>query len=260
MGEYVQQLRSKLRQISEHEKQLWVVAYVNQPQDKPQNLKLEAMKNVEASLEGGADAVILINEWCTYQELESTIRETKKEFPKLKLGVNYLGDEKDEPYGFQGSFQLAKEYDLDIVWTDFSGVDEINEKPLVNLHEIERYRYEKAFYCSGVHMKYSTLKNPQKSIVKSSMQAMGWVDGIILTGEKTGVAVNTDKVKSVFPELNGYPLGVASGVNAQNVEQILPYMDFFIVSSSLQGDNHRIVTEKVRLLKQTMLKNKNFSS
>lgn len=245
--------------ISQDSKQLWVAAYVNQDKAQSQNLISEAMRNIEACQQGGADAVILINEWCTYSELEQTIREVRKEFPKLKMGVNFLGDD-EEPYGYRGSFQLAQEFDLDIVWTDFAGVDEINEKPLVNLHDIERARCSRAFYCSGVHMKYSTLKNPNKSVVQSAIQAVGWVDGVILTGEKTGVAVNTDRVKSVFAELHRYPLGVASGVSSENVQFILPYMDFFIVSSSLQGENHRIVAEKVRELKQTMLKSTAFQT
>lgn len=238
--------QEKLKKISPRAKQLWVVAYVNQTGQSP--LLDEAFADLEASFEGGADAVVLINEWSSLKELESTMSSVRKRYPHVPLGVNYLGDENDG-YGFKDSFRLARDYALQIVWTDFSGVDLIQEKPGINLHDIEAERPNSVFYCSGVHMKYSTLLNPNKPIEQSVLQAMGWVDGVILTGPKTGVAADPEKMHRARSVMGHYPLGVASGVSSQNVQMIRDYVDFYLVASSLQNEQKRIVTQKVRDLR-----------
>lgn len=226
-----------------------MVAYVNQEGGSP--LFEQACQDIDASLEGGADAVVLINEWSSLQELESTLEAVRRKYPQAPLGVNYLGDDA-EPYGYRDSFRLAREYGLQIVWTDFSGVDLIREKPPVDLHAIEAARPPSVFYCSGVHMKYSTLLNPEKSIEASALQAMGWVDGIIVTGPKTGIAADPTKVRRAREAIGRYPLGIASGVSAENVHEIADSIDFCLVASSLQDPAKRIVREKVTRLRAAL--------
>lgn len=240
---------AKLRQISDRIKQLWVVAYVNQTGNDP--LIEQAFADVEASIAGGADAVVLINEWCSLAELEGTVHAVRERYPKLKLGVNYLGDPA-EPYGYRESFRLARTYELQIVWTDFSGVDLINERAPVDLHLIQKERPPSVFYGSGVHMKYSTLQDSKKTIEESALQAMGWVDGVIVTGPKTGVACNPETALRARTVIGNYPLGVASGVSPENVHTLRDVLDFFLVASSLQDDGKRIVENKVRRLRQAL--------
>ncbi len=234
----------KLKSLSSRNKPvLWVVCYVNQVGQSP--LIDDARRDIDASIEGGADGVVLINEWCSLQELESTLQVVRKEYSKIKMGVNYLGDDK-EPYGYIDSFRLSREYNLQMVWTDFSGVDQINEKPDVNLHDIQKQRDQNTFYCSGIHMKYSTLRNPKKTIEESALQAMGWVDGVIVTGQKTGVPADPETVKRARSVIGSYPLGVASGVSPRNIHTIREDIDFCLVASSLQDENKRIVKTKVQ--------------
>lgn len=218
-------------------------------------------QDVEASVAGGADAIVLINEWCSLAELEGVLSGVRQKYPRAPLGVNYLGDD-SEPYGYRESFRLARDYGLSVVWTDFAGVDLIQEKPPVNLHAIEdartRAHTEGAnfFYCSGVHMKYSTLLDPTKTIERSARQATGWVDGVIVTGAATGVAADPEHVRRARRAIGDHPLGVASGVSAENVSAIRGELDFFLVASSLQvtgdGGLKRISREKVARLRQAL--------
>jgi hypothetical protein len=241
--------REKLSAISPRARQLWVVAYVNQQGGSP--LREQAVRDIDASIEGGADAVVLINEWSSLSELEDTLAFVRPKYPSFALGVNYLGDE-SEPYGFRDSFRLARDYDLKIVWTDFSGVDLIEEKSEISLHEIEKFRSSGAFYCSGVHMKYSTLKDAAKPIELSALQAMGWVDGVVVTGPKTGIACNPEIARRARAILGDYPLGVASGVSAENVHELSSFCDFYLVASSLQDQNKRIRTAAVSKLRAAL--------
>ncbi len=243
--------RQKLKSLAKRACSLWVVVYVDQPK-KPgepgfrpiSELIQRAHGDVDACIEGNADGVVLINEFCSLEEFEPCVKSVREAYPELKLGVNYLGDER-ETYGFGESFRLAKDYSLEFVWTDFAGVDDIVERAPVSLHDIEAVRPDSVFYCSGVHMKYSTLKDQSKPIEKSALQALGFVDGVIITGPKTGVPCPPENVKRVREVIGNYPLGLASGVSADNVREVLPYIDFALVASSLQNSDKRIVKEKV---------------
>ena len=99
-------------------------------------------------------------------------------------------------------------------------------------------------------MKYSTLIDPNKTIEKSARQALGWVDGIIITGLKTGVAIDPERAKRARSVIGDYPLGVASGVSAENISSIAKEIDFILVNTSISDKNHRIIGEKVKKLRE----------
>lgn len=237
--------RAKLKKISTRAKQLWPVIYLDKD-----NLLPTVERDVEAAFEGGADAVVL-ELGKDFRPLATALAHVKNKYPQAKVGCDYLGGDED-PYGYITTFKLAKEYNLDIAWTDFSGVDLIKELPEISLHDIEALRPANAFYCSGVHMKYGTLVDPHKTLIQSALQAMGWVEGVILTGPKTGVPSDPDRPKSVRQVIGQYPMGLASGVSAENFPGFRPYVDFCLVNTSISDANHRILRDKVAELRRVM--------
>ena len=249
-----------LASIGPRKKKLFVVSYVGQPV--PGGKALDGtFADCEASIEGGADAVILINEnmpegvkktqFPPLAELEEAVKTCRARYPDLKIGVNWLGDDKDDPYGYKGGFRLARENGLCLVWTDVSGIDLIKEAPALSLHEIAAARPPGVFYASGIHMKYTHLLDEGKTIEESALQAIGWLDGVIVTGPKTGTASDPEVVKRARKVLGTYPLGVASGVTAENVATIREYVDFYIVHTGIQ-EKHRIVAAKVKALRAAL--------
>ncbi len=234
--------QEQLVSFSKNRKQIWVVGYVNSTLE-------DSIKDLEVSFENGADAIVF--EGKDYQKLDNTLAEIRKRYPKHVLGVNFLGS-KSATESYQETFALAKKHKMQIAWTDFSGVDLIKEGPVPNLQQIESQKPSGVFYVSGIHMKYSTPQDPTKSIQKSALQAMGWVDGIIVTGPKTGVPTDPTTARNARSVIGNYPLGAASGVSAENVKTILPYIDFALVNTSISDENHRIIGEKVKALRQAM--------
>lgn len=238
-------VRAKLKSISSRAKQLWPVIYVE-----TEKLTETLERDIEASLEGGADAVVLeIGK--NVPALTQAVKHAKTKYPKAKIGANYLGDD-DDQYGYKTGFRLAREYDLDIVWTDFCGVDLVQELPEISLHAIEAARAPRAFYCSGIHMKYGTLKDPNKLVETSALQAMGWVDGIIITGPRTGIPTDPERAVRVRSVIRDYPLGAASGVSVDNFASIRDQIDFCLVNTSISDANHRIQLDKIKKLRQVM--------
>lgn len=240
--------RNKLHLISTNSPQLWSVAYIEK-----ENSVFCAEKDLNNATEGGADGVVFINEFSEYEHLHSVIKELRAKYLDVKIGANYLGN-KDDPYGYKGTFFLSKEYQLQIAWTDFSGIDLIKERPPISLHEIEAERPRDVFYCSGIHMKYSTLIDQSKSLIESAYQAIGWVDGILLTGPTTGVLPNPHNVIAVKSAVGNYPLGLASGVSTQNAHLVKRYIDFCLVGTSLFDKEGRIERSKVSSLKNALQK------
>jgi hypothetical protein len=237
--------RSKLKALSRNAKQLWTVVYVDDDGD----ILGKVEKDITASLAGGADAAVL--ETRNVQILEKAVAHARQKFPEAVLGLNHLGDKK-EPYGYVAGFHLSKLYNLQIVWVDFSGVDLIKELPEISLHKIEAARNKDAFYVSGIHMKYGTLLDPKKTIEQSALQAMGWVDGIIVTGPKTGVPTDPERIRRARGVIGDYPMGVASGTSAQNVHTIIDSMDYCLVNTSISDEKHRLIESKVRELRQVL--------
>lgn len=232
----------QLQKLSKNKKQLWVVGYVNGTLE-------ESLQDLEVSFQNGADAIVF--EGAVYDKLDATLTEVRKRYPHHVIGVNYLGAV-HVAESYVETFELAQKHGLQIAWTDFSGVDLINEDAVPNLQMIDAAKPKNVFYVSGIHMKYSTLVDPNKTIEKSAMQAMGWVDGIVITGPRTGVPMDPLRARAARSVIGKYPLGAASGVSAENVETILPEIDFVLVNSSISDEHHRILGDKVQALRQAM--------
>lgn len=242
---------AKLAKLGPKRVQFWPVVYLNADKKVTTSAIDPILAQVDASMENGADAVVLINEWGEeLAVLDRVLGELKKKRPSVTFGVNYLGDD-DEPYGWRGSFKLAKTHGLPIVWTDFSGVDLIKERPKADLHAMQAERPAEVFWCSGVHMKYSTLLDPNKTIEQSALEAMGWIDGIIVTGPKTGVASDPEHLHRARAVIGDYPLGVASGTSAENVGGLLEWIDFALVNTHISND-HVIDPKKVKALRAAL--------
>lgn len=234
--------REMLNKISTHKKLIWVVGYLNSTIE-------DAYQDVEASFKNGADAVIF--EGHDYKQVDEMLTQLRARYPKAIFGVNLLGPD-ENLHTYRETFELAKKHKMQIAWTDFSGVDLIKEAKEVSLHDIEAAKPKDVFYVSGIHMKYSTLIDAEKTIEKSALQAMGWVDGIVITGPKTGVPTDPQRAFRTRKVIGDYPMGAASGVSAENVHTILDQVDYVIVNTSISDKNHRIIGEKVKALREAM--------
>ncbi|MEZ0393132.1 MAG: BtpA/SgcQ family protein [Pseudobdellovibrionaceae bacterium] len=240
--------RKVLEKFSPHKKQIWVVGYVNSTLE-------DSIKDLEVAFANGADAIVYESQ--DYKKLDETLAAIRKRFPSHVIGVNVLGKEDGLAlYTWKETFALAKKHNLQIAWTDFSGVDLIKEAPEVSLHSIKNEKPDSVFYVSGIHMKYSTLIDQNKPIELSALQAMGWVDGIVITGPKTGVPADPERAHRAREVIGNYPLGAASGVSSENVHTILKSIDFVLVNTSISDKNHRIIGEKVKALRLAMNKKK----
>lgn len=231
--------RDIIKSFSKNSKQIWVVGYTNGTIE-------DALRDGEVTFANGGDAIVY--EGSDYRKLSDVLAAARAKFPDRILGVNYLG----ATISYIETFELAKKHKLQIAWTDYSGIDQVTEAPDISLHDVDNSKPESVFYVSGIHMKYLTLKNPKKSIEKSARQAMGWMDGITITGPATGQATDPEKARRARAVIGDHPMGAASGVSPENVSTILPYIDYVLVNTSIAGKDRRIIPERLKALRDAM--------
>jgi hypothetical protein len=231
--------RVEFEKLSKRKKQIWVVGYTNGTIE-------DCIRDLDVTFANGGDAIVY--EGSDYRKLDQVLAAVRKQYPDKLIGVNYLG----ATISYIETFELAKKHKLQIAWTDYSGIDLVTEAPEISLHNVDLTKPEGVFYVSGIHMKYLTLRDENKSIEKSARQAMGWMDGVTITGPGTGQATDPEKARRTRVVLGDHPMGAASGVSPENVETILPYIDYMLVNSSISSKDRRIIPERLKALRDAI--------
>lgn len=86
-----------------------------------------------------------------------------------------------------------------------------------------------------------------KDILTLSKDAFAaYADAVILTGESTGIMPNQEELKLLYNALSG-PVLIGSGTDINNLKDMLPYGDAFIIGTSFK--EHRKMSEPVQLEK-----------
>ena len=163
---------------------------------------------------------------------------------RVPIGLNVLHND------YRASLDIARQLGLpfvqldvcvDKVRTEFEYTQGVQFDLDVNLCDLQKRRQgANAALFSGVHPKHYTLMEPGKTIEESTRQAIdNKVDAVVVT-RLTGTAPAVELVKRVknFAEghRKGFPVIVGSGVNIDNIGQLLEHGDAAIVGTTLKVD------------------------
>ena len=154
---------------------------------------------------------------------------SRTEIP-LPIGVNVLSN----PYS---SFELADRNGASFVQFDTiqtSKTDTLNPR---RFNETEfmylRNRFPGIVVLGGVRFKY--IPPTGRTLEEDVLDGMGKCDAIVTTGEGTGIATPTQKLRD-FRELTGdFPLIVGAGVNNRNIQEQISIVDGAIIGSYVKG-------------------------
>ncbi len=268
-GIAAREARAKLAKLSPNRVQLWVVAHVRAqkyalPDGKVDEARLLAgtLADADAAVRGGADMLILINSRCDLPLYERLLRAVRERHPKVPLGISALAY---GPSNLTEGFRLAREFDAQMVWCEVVPGERIeyedddgSYKPADVISRELAFKTQQAFkpdalHTAGVHMKY-TRPVEGRSFEEDLRIALGSVDGINITGPKTGELADLQRIRTARKVAGEFPLGLASGVSLENVEDVLPYVDYVIVGTSLKRseDPLRVDEARVRALRDRM--------
>lgn len=195
----------------------------------------QAEHNVKVCREAGADGVFLINHRIDDEDLlqiAGTINIANKDW---FVGVNCLGMEDKDALLYGKRFKG--------VWTDnayprqdyerYSIIMTEQVKPYINL------------YFGGVAFKY---QKPVQDLEAVCGYSKRFIDVVTTSGPATGSPADLNKIQDMRRYLGDHPLALASGVDIDNVESFLPYVDCFLVSTSISLSFHQLDPIKVKAL------------
>lgn len=198
-----------------------------------------SVRNAELALGLGADGVFLIHMAGQDDLLDETALVLKTMFPERFVGTNRLrmspveAVERDAALGLDGT------------WHDSPG---INTRRMGDLAPVDaafaRARAANpafAFFAS-VAFKYQA-EEPDPARAARMAADRGWI--ATTSGRATGVPADVAKLSAMRAALGGAPLGIASGVDPQNIGSHLPFVTHVLVSTGVSRDEHNFDRRKL---------------
>lgn len=203
------------------------------------------LKDAESLVAGGVHALMLEN----YGDLpffpdnvpESTVanlaflaREIKNQF-KLPLGINVLRND-----GLS-AVAIAHAAGAQFVRVNILTGARLTDQGIISgkAHEILRFRKKigatsvKIFADIAVKYSSSLTDRSLKNEVEETLHRSG-AEGLIVSGEGTGKPVDIERLKEVKKIAGETPVWIGSGTTLENILELEPYADGFIVGSSLK--------------------------
>ena len=191
---------------------------------------IQATNNISLAYETHCDGVFLINHSAmTSSDFDYLVDFAVNDFnsDKFKIGVNYLD--------IQSNFDAIKKahsHGVSMLWSDNSLTDSSDPDDEFIVHRTAKFAstHDMMFF-GGVQFKYQPKTN--YSIRHSITKAIPYVSVPTLSGERTGSPASAIKIREAHSVSGETPLAIASGISIDNVHMYLPYIDYFLVASSL---------------------------
>lgn len=196
-----------------------------------------ALANVKIARDNGADGVFLIGHSIPHTDLSEIYRHVRKQHSDFWIGINFLDM---NPLAEVANFTNRICPDLDGYWTDHNKI-------------FGGKLTQQVF--AGVAFKYMDPHQSGQALEESCRQVASFADVATTSGDKTGSPPAIEKLEMIKRYLGDrVPLAVASGVDARNITAMKPFVDIFLVASSIivrdqkRGNHEYLVPEKVREL------------
>jgi uncharacterized protein len=185
-----------------------------------------ALEEILIYEETGFDGTIIENYLGRdFNYVRETLKELRKRKNKLKIGVNILGYP-------SLSFDLADFFGDELV--SFIQIDSIHPKdfPKESYQEL-REKHSNIPVFGGINFKYKT-QETGKNLERELVNAMKRCEGIVTTGEGTGIETPIQMLQDFREIIEDFPLIVGAGVNIKNIYETSKIVDGIIIGSYLK--------------------------
>ncbi len=206
-------------------------------------------RNIEVAIAGGCQGAFLINHDFEKEKLIPIIKETRKAFPDIWLGVNFLAVTGKFAFPILGDLQ-AEGIRVDGYWADDARMDERraedNQPEADEIAEIRAKSGWDGLYIGGTAFKKQREVDPSQ-YGKSARIATNYMDVVVTSGVATGRAADVGKIDIFREHCGDTALGLASGINPQNAAQYADMVDLFMVATGInfEGDFYNINPDRL---------------
>ncbi|NBX76488.1 MAG: phosphorybosylanthranilate isomerase [Proteobacteria bacterium] len=213
------------------------------------------LKDAETLAKGGVDALIIENYGDlpffpdkvpseTVAHMAVLARTVKKKF-KLPLGINILRNDG------VSALAIAKTAGADFVRVNILTGARLTDQGIIQgkAHEVMRFRKKidanSIRVFADVAVKYSSAISERtlEAEVEETLHRSG-ADGLIVSGAGTGKPVDLERLKRVKKIASEVSVWIGSGVTVENIDELSPFSDGFIVGSSLKPSLEAPIDEK----------------
>jgi uncharacterized protein len=191
-----------------------------------------AIKELEIYGQEGVDGAIIEDYHGGVDDVYETIKKTSSLGLNISLGLNVLRD----PYV---GFTFAKKFGARFVQFDSVQSNYIDTQ----LHEIFKEQNKEIVVLGGIGFKYTSPSG--NSLERDLEDGKKMCDGIVTTGEGTGIETPLEKLKLFKKYLKDFPLIVGAGINDKNCYEQLQISDGAIVGSYFKPNkNTQLLADK----------------
>lgn len=184
----------------------------------------QVFANVDTCVANGVNQVFIINHAVSTAELMDCAFKVRDRFT-VWVGVNRLGSSIDS------SIQI--DWKLDGIWID----ETLTKEHISNCYD--------GMIFSGLAFKYQ----PQPTDLKEACELIKKTSNVAVTsGEGTGKPADLEKIQRIREYLGEFPMAIASGVSAQNVNNYKDLANYLLVASSITDHNEMIISDKLKEL------------
>lgn len=186
---------------------------------------LDIMKReLELYRTGGIDGILVENYFCTPKQTEMMLNYVAKHHGDLVYGINLLGDN-------TLNFKLARDYSCNFMQIDSVCGHVPVEKDKILEESLQRGRESaNALLIGGIRFKYQPYLSG-RSLEEDLKLGAKRCDAVAVTGDYTGQETDFAKIQAFRDILGDFPLVVAAGTTAENVERQLAICDGCITGS-----------------------------
>jgi predicted TIM-barrel enzyme len=183
--------------------------------------------NINVARNLNADGVFLIDHFNS-NSFNKIIEKFVNEYqtPEFSVGVNFLGKNNIE------ALKLSAQLKCRMLWVDNANVDVPGQAEALAFKEAQSKLENPPVLFGGVQFKYQNDRG-KSNIMQSIINTENLVDIPTLSGDGTGKAADVLFIKQAHSASLGCSLAIASGVSVDNIELFLPYIDYYLVASSI---------------------------
>ena len=204
--------------------------------------KVDALRSIDIVVEAGCSGLFLINQGMSSRDVLDLAQETKRNHPHLWVGLNLLG------HTLESAYNTIGQASLDGMWADCTPVTVAGIHGLFD-HNLNRKGYPTLF--GGVAFKYQT-PVADEYLERTAEIASTYVDVVTTSGPGTGIPASVEKIEAMKRGVGAKALGLASGVDIDNVSLYTPYVSAFLVGTGIEERFGVLDAVKVKELRATI--------
>ncbi len=196
---------------------------------------------------GGVDGVIVENfgdapfapgrvQAVTVSAMTHVASALRRDFPKIRFGINVLRNDAES------AISIATVVGAGFVRVNVHVGAVVADQGIIQGKAYETMRLRKNLSAdvklfADVGVKHSA-QIGEYGLEQQAADALerGLADAIILTGSRTGVAVDMEELRTLRRKFKSAPIIIGSGANPKNVRQLFKYADGVIVGTAVKKD------------------------